>query len=1082
MSRTVPWSIKDGGADAHLPIDDGSEAPNHTVGDWLDALIVEDARRHSVSASQVGTTSSAPSRDLLAKTPSRAAALPPMDQERPFELAATGTDGPARWFASGERQSIHVFDMSSDSRRSASDFDGRRVSSLTGDASLAIGSDTGRSSKASPPPPSKNGGNLKEQSIRDAVAAIMRRQVALDSGLPPREVPPVSPPASSDAPTGVGDTGAAVAALETRLAGIRAGRSEERKTPELETRTRGARAPLGLDPEANQAFQKLGQDLRQAIQSLDQRLRPNHASVDTGPIATGPAVEDNGRLAYDLLQTTAPAPARVASGSGRPVHLHAPSTQAQAPFPDRFDSEGLWGDVRTLLDRFGSGSPIDALDRRMQVLAEKLEHHLESPSASSLIEDLSRRIDQLQATIKAPSSAQAGLEPLLRGVEERILKARAASTDIQNLEDLMRGLAQRIDASSRQPESKALSALETQIQRLGERLDCSEANLSSLDTIEKSLQGLFSHLEQTRSSALDAAEHAARTAARDTARAVMQDAAAIRKPDFRAEIAEQVTQEVQDLKQRHETSDRRTQAALSGLHQAIEKLVDRLAPATGEDADTRTTRRSTSASWATTKEVASPIVPEPEARSFEARPQPQLSVPNPADMLIEPGEGRASKLPKASRPEAPEGVAAPARSSGVAVPVMSVDGSAPFIAAARRAAQAAQASAASRHRPVAPRDAASASASPVAASAMAMLDRARNYVALRRRPMLLGLAGLVLMLGALEIVKVELETPAARPMTEAASAPIDGAVEPVQTTRAPSTVEAKVADLPPASTVDSQKAPSAGSTSSAPTVAAQDSETEGAEPAKSTPSAKVTNPFLAGIGPVSSGIGEGLKAMALAGDPAAEYEVGLRYVDGRSVARDPKIAAGWFEKAAAQGLAPAQYRLGSAYEKGVGETRDPAMAITWYSRAADAGNIRAMHNLAVMSAEGASGKPDYARAASLFGKAASFGVRDSQFNLAILYARGLGIEQNLAQSYTWFAIAAAQGDEDAAKKRDEVAGRLDAKTLESAKAAVVNFRAMPYVKVANDVMPPLGGWDALVSPTKPDAASQKNGASKVPLM
>jgi len=93
-----------------------------------------------------------------------------------------------------------------------------------------------------------------------------------------------------------------------------------------------------------------------------------------------------------------------------------------------------------------------------------------------------------------------------------------------------------------------------------------------------------------------------------------------------------------------------------------------------------------------------------------------------------------------------------------------------------------------------------------------------------------------------------------------------------------------------------------------------------------------------------------------------------------------------------------------------------------------------MHNLAVLFAEGNDGKPDYAAASEWFRKAADFGVRDSQYNLAILYARGLGVGQSMTQSYMWFAIAAAQGDQDAAKKRDEVATRLDSKDLSAAKA------------------------------------------------
>ena len=130
-----------------------------------------------------------------------------------------------------------------------------------------------------------------------------------------------------------------------------------------------------------------------------------------------------------------------------------------------------------------------------------------------------------------------------------------------------------------------------------------------------------------------------------------------------------------------------------------------------------------------------------------------------------------------------------------------------------------------------------------------------------------------------------------------------------------------------------------------------------------------------------------------------------------------------------QNSAPAQYRLGSHYERGVGVDKDARKAREWYQRAAEAGNVRAMHNLAVLSAEGVDGKPDYAAAASWFRKAAEFGVRDSQYNLAILYARGLGIEQNLQQSWMWFSLAQAQGDEDAGKKREDIAARLDSKGL-----------------------------------------------------
>ncbi|QLP96273.1 MAG: sel1 repeat family protein [Rhodoblastus sp.] len=156
-----------------------------------------------------------------------------------------------------------------------------------------------------------------------------------------------------------------------------------------------------------------------------------------------------------------------------------------------------------------------------------------------------------------------------------------------------------------------------------------------------------------------------------------------------------------------------------------------------------------------------------------------------------------------------------------------------------------------------------------------------------------------------------------------------------------------------------------------------------------------------------------------------------------------------------------------ALREGRRRSRDLAQAKSWYQRAADAGNARAMHNLAVLTAEGAGDKPDYAAAAQLFGKAAEFGVRDSQYNLAILYARGLGVEQNLALSYAWFATAARQGDEDAGRKREEIAAKLDPKLLEDAKRTAELFRAKPLERAANEVAPPPGGWDKAESGAVP---------------
>nr|WP_255607719.1 tetratricopeptide repeat protein [Ancylobacter sp. Lp-2] len=181
---------------------------------------------------------------------------------------------------------------------------------------------------------------------------------------------------------------------------------------------------------------------------------------------------------------------------------------------------------------------------------------------------------------------------------------------------------------------------------------------------------------------------------------------------------------------------------------------------------------------------------------------------------------------------------------------------------------------------------------------------------------------------------------------------------------------------------------------------------------------------------------QGLRSAAQAGDPEAAYEVGDRYMEGDGVAPSAARAAQWFAVAAARGSAPAAYRLGTLYEKGAeGLPRDLVRARALYEAAAAGGNVRAMHNLGVMLADGAA--PDYAGAAVWFQQAASYGVRDSQYNLGVLYARGFGVDADPVQAWRWFSLAAARGDQEAAAKRDDIATRLDADTLASARKALL---------------------------------------------
>jgi localization factor PodJL len=221
-----------------------------------------------------------------------------------------------------------------------------------------------------------------------------------------------------------------------------------------------------------------------------------------------------------------------------------------------------------------------------------------------------------------------------------------------------------------------------------------------------------------------------------------------------------------------------------------------------------------------------------------------------------------------------------------------------------------------------------------------------------------------------------------------------------------------------------------------------------------------------------------LRAAALKGDPAAAYEIGVRFAEGKGVAANLDEAAKWYDRAAQAGVVPAIFRLGTFYEKGLSVKKDVDIARRYYAQAAERGSAKAMHNLAVLDADGGGKGANYKSASIWFRKAADRGVADSQFNLGILYARGIGVEQNLAESFKWFSLAAAQGDADAGRKRDDIAKRLDVQSLAAARLAIQTFTPEPQPDDAVNAASPAGGWDAPAAPATGKPGAKAAAATK----
>jgi localization factor PodJL len=498
-----------------------------------------------------------------------------------------------------------------------------------------------------------------------------------------------------------------------------------------------------------------------------------------------------------------------------------------------------------------------------------------------------------------------------------------------------------------------------------------------------------------------------------------------------------------DLRAHQVASEQRMQSTLTGVYSALERLVGRMGTADPDAPLPLTPRAPRDLSNRDT--AREPGAEQPAGAGPPRRPDPvraeraQVSGP---DLPLEPGAGRPGRERSAGRIETGDSTAADS------------DIKTSFIAAARRAAQAAQAEAAGQTGAT---DADGTRNAADAGQRESRFGRFRSGIDRRRKPLLLGLAAVVLLLGALQALNARrtsgTEQAAAEPVA-ALSAPANRDAGPASET-ATKSPEAK-----------SSEAKSSDGKSTGPSVAdpqttqslAEGAPAKAAEPAGRSLVPRVTT--MAGLSADLAVVPPALvklRQAALDGDGAAAYDLGMRAAEGRGMGRDPALAVKIFEQIAASGFAPAQYKLGSLYEKGVGVARDLNQAKLWYGRAAELGNARAMHNLAVIHAENpaAGGKPDFATASLWFKRAAEFGLRDSQYNLAVLYARGMGVQQDLAQSFLWFSAAAAQGDEDAAKKRDDVAAKLDAKALGAARAQVAAFKPKVPEPASNEIPAPL---------------------------
>ena len=723
--------------------------------------------------------------------------------------------------------------------------------------------------------------------------------------------------------------------------------------------------------------------------------------------------------------------------------------------------EAVLREIAQKLDRpAAAGGSLEPLTGMVRDLGARLDQRARAPIDIAPLEQALRALGDRPIEIDT-----APIEAMMRDLGAKLVPA--AAPDMRPFEDMLREISQKLDRGAPAADLAAMIAdlgrhidervgqplntgpLEQALMALRDRLENGPAEHFGVKFIEEVADLLAERLDRRADAGpstgvdadalagqiavihdrLDALQSSGPGAALERRIADLVDELDATRHAMQASsapIGGGLADSFAELRAEQEDSDKRTQSRLANVQDILERMVGRLGRLEDDIARVDDGRALAPAAAPLPLAAAAPPLGAPSLgapprfaeESFRAvgaasRELPERAVPvappralDGADFLLEPG----STLP---RPRAGE-------SNDAAPPKSAINA---HIAAARRAAHAALADEAAK-----PAEAAEVeSESRIAAVG----GQAIAFVAARRRPLLLGLA-LAAAMAMLAVIELR-----------------GGHLPLLQ----------KSELSPPAAHV-------AASLTAAPTPKVSSAELDTTPTGAISPSASAAKAPPADLAAaIPSGLPQALHDGAAAGDVGAEFELALRLLDGRGVARDPHAAAQWFELTATRGLPIAEYRLAALYEKGVGVTRDLPAAMSWYVKAASAGNARAMHNLAVMHAEGSiGGKPDYTTAAEWFRKAGQFGVRDSQFNLGILYARGLGVPQDLGQSWLWFSLAAQQGDSDAGHKRDDIAAKMDPAAVNAAAQSLGAFKVTTPAPAANEAPAPAGGWDGKAAP------------------
>lgn len=175
---------------------------------------------------------------------------------------------------------------------------------------------------------------------------------------------------------------------------------------------------------------------------------------------------------------------------------------------------------------------------------------------------------------------------------------------------------------------------------------------------------------------------------------------------------------------------------------------------------------------------------------------------------------------------------------------------------------------------------------------------------------------------------------------------------------------------------------------------------------------------------------------------AADQTVELPALDTTELSQESGAALPELRAYAELGNVPAQYQLALRYFQGRGMARDAKQAAHWFRRAADVGEPRSQLALALMHAKGDGVSQSDRLAAYWMRQAAESGFYTAQLQLGGMYERGQGVPKDLVEAYFWYSLASESGwgSDEGLRQRERLGQQLTHVQRESARSAAHYWR------------------------------------------